>query len=84
VLLLLQGVRQWVSKQLEQRTLVAAQERTAVIADGVNNGLNTLMDIRVDGKDVISDARSRGLFIQRLRGVGQAARTARGARQGRQ
>jgi hypothetical protein len=37
VLLLLLGVRQWVSKQLEQRTLVAAQERTAAIADGVNN-----------------------------------------------
>ncbi len=58
--------QQWLSNRLEARALAAAQERTMAIADGVNNGLNTFMDITLDGKDVISDTKSRQLFIERL------------------
>ncbi|MEY4752261.1 MAG: hypothetical protein RIQ60_4475 [Pseudomonadota bacterium] len=66
LLLILLAVQQWVAGKLEHRAMAAAQERTATIADGVNNGLNTFMEIKIDAKDVISDTRSRALFIQRL------------------
>jgi methyl-accepting chemotaxis protein len=66
MIVILLAVQQWLSHRLEDRALQAAQQRTAAIADGVNNGLNTFMDIQLDGKDVISDAKSRELFIRRL------------------
>jgi methyl-accepting chemotaxis protein len=66
LVVILLGVQHWLSERLEHQALNAARERTHAIADGVNNGLNTLMDIKLDGKDVISDAASRALFIQRL------------------
>jgi methyl-accepting chemotaxis protein len=66
LLLILVSVQQWVAGQLEQRAMAGAQQRTAAIADGVNNGLNTFMDIQIDGKDVISDPKSRALFIERV------------------
>jgi methyl-accepting chemotaxis protein len=65
LVLLLLG-QQWLASQLEQRELKSAEERTIAVADGVINGMNTLMDIQVGGKDVISDAKSRALFIKRL------------------
>jgi methyl-accepting chemotaxis protein len=56
----------WLSDRLERMELDAAHERTIAVADGVNNGLNTLMDVKVGGKDVISDEAGRALFITRL------------------
>jgi methyl-accepting chemotaxis protein len=56
----------WLSDKLERMELDAAHERTIAVADGVNNGLNTLMDVKVGGKDVISDEAGRALFITRL------------------
>ncbi|MDR3368069.1 methyl-accepting chemotaxis protein [Rhodoferax sp.] len=56
----------WLANKLERMELDAAQERTVAVADGVNNGLNTLMDVKVGGKDVISDEKARALFIARL------------------
>jgi methyl-accepting chemotaxis protein len=64
--IILVAVQLWLSHHLESMELAAARERTATVADGVNNGLNTLMDIQVGGKDVINDEASRALFIQRL------------------
>jgi len=43
-----------------------SSDSAIAVADGVNNGLNTLMDIKIDDKDVISDPKARALFIQRL------------------
>jgi methyl-accepting chemotaxis protein len=56
----------WLSDRLERMELDAAHERTITVADGVNNGLNTLMDVKIGGKDVISDEVARALFITRL------------------
>ena len=56
----------WVSDHMERRALVAAEERTAVVADGVINALNTLMDTTVGGKDVISDEKARALFLKKI------------------
>ena len=64
--IILVAVQLWLSHHLESMELAAARERTATVADGVNNGLNTLMDIQVGGKDVINDEASRALFIKRL------------------
>lgn len=66
LLVILLGAQQWLAQQFEQRELTSAQERAIAVADGVNNGLNTLMDIKIDGKDAISDPKARALFIQRL------------------
>ncbi len=64
--IILIAVQLWLSQHLETMELTSARERTAAVADGVNNGLNTLMDIQVGGKDVINDEASRALFIKRL------------------
>ncbi len=56
----------WVAGQIENRALHAAQDRTAAVADGVINALNTLMSAKVDGKDVIDDPKIRELFIRKM------------------
>jgi len=54
VLVILLIAQFWLSDKLERMALDAAHERTVAVADGVNNGLNTLMDIQIGGKDAIS------------------------------
>ena len=66
LLVILLSAQQWLTREFERGTLRSAEARTMAVADGVNNGLNTLMEIKIDGKDVISDAKSRGLFIKQL------------------
>jgi methyl-accepting chemotaxis protein len=66
LLLVLVSAQHWLSSQFEQRALTAAEERTTAVADGAMNGINTLMDIQIGGKDVISDAASRALFIRQM------------------
>ncbi len=66
LLIILLVAQHLITAHLEERELLAARERTTAVADGVNNGMNTLMDIQVGGKDVISDPASRALFINRL------------------
>jgi methyl-accepting chemotaxis protein len=66
LILILVAAQLWLTHRLEAMELEAAQEKTAAIADGVNNGLNTLMDIKVGDKDVIGHEPSRSLFIERL------------------
>jgi methyl-accepting chemotaxis protein len=66
-LILILGVGQfWLSRYIETRELVHAEERSMVVADGVINALNTLMDTTVGGKDVISDVKARALFIKKI------------------
>jgi len=64
--LVLLCAQQWLSNRFEQRSLLAAEERTIAVADGAINGLNTLMSIQLGGKDVISDPVSRALFIRQI------------------
>ena len=65
LIVILLAAQQWLSNRLEARELTTAQERTMAIADGVNNGLNTFMDITLDGKDVISDPKARERFTRK-------------------
>ena len=56
----------WIYTQLERQILDAAQERSVAFADGAINGLNTLMVTKLGDQDVISDAKARALFIQKM------------------
>jgi methyl-accepting chemotaxis protein len=56
----------WFASQLEERALAAAHDRAVAIADGVINSLNTLMVTKVGQQDVISDAKARALFIEKM------------------
>ncbi len=64
--LILLFAQQWLTREFESGALRSAEARTMTVADSANNGLNTFMEIQIDGKDVISDAKSRKFFIQRL------------------
>ncbi|MFZ4625674.1 MAG: methyl-accepting chemotaxis protein [Rhodoferax sp.] len=66
LLIILLAAQQWLAHRLEGMELDAARDRTTTVADGINNGMNTLMDLKVGGKDVISDEAGRALFIERL------------------
>jgi methyl-accepting chemotaxis protein len=66
ILLVLLGTQVWVTHEFEQRTLLSAEARANEVADGAINGLNTLMDVVVDGKDVISDEKARAHFIHQI------------------
>jgi len=66
LLVLLLGAQHWLLNQFEQRSLLAAEERTVAVADGAINGLNTLMVTKLGDKDVISDPVARALFIQMM------------------
>ena len=55
----------WLTNRFEHQVLNAAEERAKGVADGVINGLNTLMVTKV-GQDVISDKTARTLFIQKM------------------
>src|SRR3990167_10484454 len=66
LIVVLVGAQQWLSNQFEQRALRAAEDRTVAVADGVINGLNTLMVTKLGDKDVISDPVSRALFIEKM------------------
>ena len=60
------SAQHWLSIQFEKQVLSAAEERAVAVADGVINGLNTLMVTKLGGNDVISDAVSRALFIKKM------------------
>jgi methyl-accepting chemotaxis protein len=60
------AAQHWMSSQFEHRSLKAAEERAVTTADGTINALNTLMVTQLGGKDVISDTKARGLFIQKM------------------
>ena len=66
MLLVLLTAQLWVSSQLEQRAIHAAQDRSAMVADGVINALTTLMSAKVGDRDVIDDPKIRDLFIRKM------------------
>jgi methyl-accepting chemotaxis protein len=66
LLLILLAAQYWISQAIADRSVQAAQERTAAVADGVINALNTLMSTKVEGHDVIDDPKVRELFIRKM------------------
>ena len=66
MLLVLLAAQSWVSNQIEGRAIHAAEDRSAMVADGVINALNTLMSAKVDGKDVYDDPKIRDMFIRKM------------------
>ena len=66
LLIILVSAQFWLMHRFEQTTLESAREKAAAVTDGVTNGLNTLMSIEVNGKDVISDEKARAKFIQQI------------------
>jgi methyl-accepting chemotaxis protein len=66
MLLVLLVAQFWVSNQIERRAIHAAEDRSAMVADGVINALNTLMSAKVDGHDVYDDPKIRDLFIRKM------------------
>jgi methyl-accepting chemotaxis protein len=66
MLLVLLAAQFWISSQIEQRAIQAAQDRTAMVADGVINALTTLMSAKVGDHDVIDDPKIRDLFIRKM------------------
>ena len=66
LIVVLVAAQQWVLMQFEHQVLSAAEQRATGVGDGAINGLNTLMLIKAGDKDVISDSKSRALFIQKI------------------
>ncbi|MFZ4624578.1 MAG: methyl-accepting chemotaxis protein [Rhodoferax sp.] len=66
LILILYGAQHWILNRFEHQIMTAAEERSVAVADGVINGLNTLMDTKLGDKDVISDAKARALFIEKI------------------
>ena len=66
LIVILVAAQQWISIQFEQQATNAAKERAREVADSVINGLNTLMLTQIGKEDVISDQKSRALFIQKM------------------
>ncbi len=66
LLIILLAAQQWLTSHFEHRQLISTQERTTAVADGVMNGLNTLMVTQVGDHDIISDDASRALFIKKM------------------
>ena len=59
----------WISKHLEQQGLTDVEARAKSVAASAINGLNTLMVVKLDNKELISDKPTRGLFIKKLSNV---------------
>jgi methyl-accepting chemotaxis protein len=66
MLLVLLAGQYWISSQIEQRAIHAAEDRSAMVADGVINALNTLMSAKVGNVDVYDDPIIRDLFIRKM------------------
>lgn len=60
------GAQSWVSLHFKTHIMAAAETRAATTADGVINGLNTLMLTKVGEDDLIGDAKARALFLERM------------------
>nr|WP_326531501.1 methyl-accepting chemotaxis protein [Rhodoferax sp.] len=63
---ILVSAQQWVANEFTNESLKSAEQRATALADSVINGMNTMMEIEVGGKDAISDTKSRILFKERL------------------
>jgi methyl-accepting chemotaxis protein len=62
----LMAAQHWISAKFERQVLNGAEDRAKQVADGVINGLNTLMVTRLGNDEVISDKDSRALFVKKM------------------
>lgn len=76
LIIVLVCAQQWILVQFEHQVLTAAEQRAMEVGDGAINGLNTLMLIKAGQDDVISDKKSRALFIQKI-GVSEGVKELR-------
>lgn len=66
LIVILASAQQWVTIRFERQILSAAEDRARTMGDGAINGLNTLMVVKEGDKEVISNQKSRALFIQKI------------------
>lgn len=66
LIIILLCAQQWLSMQFEALVLAGAEERATAVGDGAINGLNTLMLTKAGKDEVISDQKSRALFIDKM------------------
>ncbi len=76
MIIVMVAAQYWILSIFEQDTMKAAKEKAEMVANGVINGLNTLMVTKIGSEDVISDQASRKLFIQKM-GDAEKVREAR-------
>jgi diguanylate cyclase (GGDEF)-like protein len=66
LIIILVFAQQWILTKFEQQELSAVEERADTVADGLINGLNTLMITKVGDDEVIRNKASRALFIEKM------------------
>ena len=66
LLVILLAAQFGISREIGNRSLRAAEDRTTAVADGVINALTTLMSAKVGDHDVIDDPKIRELFIRKM------------------
>ncbi|WP_420472631.1 methyl-accepting chemotaxis protein [Noviherbaspirillum sp. ST9] len=66
LLIVFVGVQHWIAARYEASSLNDARHRTIAVTDSAINGLNTLMDVRINGEDAISDQKGRARFIKQI------------------
>lgn len=66
LLAILIASHQWIISRIEYDTLKSAEDKARMVADGLINGLNTLMVTKVGTVDVISNPVSRLMFIKKM------------------
>jgi len=66
LIVILFASQQWISSRFERAVLHSAEERANSITEGTINGLNTLMITKAGDEEVISNAQSRAIFIQKM------------------
>jgi len=66
LIIILFASQQWISSRFERAVLESAEERANSITEGTINGLNTLMITKAGDEEVISNAQSRAIFIQKM------------------
>lgn len=66
LLTILVAAQQWIVARIEHDTLKSAEDKARMVADGLINGLNTLMVTKIGTVDVISNHASRSMFIKKM------------------
>jgi methyl-accepting chemotaxis protein len=66
LIVVLLSAQQAITFVVERQILRSAEERAHIVADGMINGLNTLMITKVGSSEVISDQTARALFIEKM------------------
>lgn len=66
LLTILIAAQQWIVARIEHDTLKSAEDKARMVADGLINGLNTLMVTKIGNVDVISNHASRSMFVKKM------------------